>query len=194
MIVMSNPMDLFAKNIKLAMKAEKQANAFVLSTIIDNRPTSRVVLLKRFDKKKFIFFTNLTSNKAQAIINNSRVNMCFYWPNLDRQIRVEGVAKITAKNNSDYYFNSRNRQSQIGAWSSKQSQIMEHEDDLDKIFIDNKNKFANQAIPRPDFWGGIEINPVSMEFWYSGKFRLHSRVLYSKSIDSKIWIRQYLYP
>ncbi len=170
-----------------------EPTAMNLASVNENYlPSNRMVLLKKHDEKGFCFFTNLGSRKAQEIIKNPTVALCFYWGAQSRQIRIEGVAKIIADDEADKYFLSRPRESQIGAWASKQSQVMENREDFEKRIKFFTEKFANNQIDRPQFWSGFRVEPNSFEFWHEAEFRLHHRQLYKRLEDG--WQLDILYP
>jgi len=189
-----NPIHYFMNWFEDALKLNKQeANACVLSTISsDNCPSSRVVLLKEVNESGFTFFTNYKSSKAKDIDANPNVALNFYWPELERQVRVFGIAKKIAINESDSYFASRPRDSQMGAWLSDQSKVI----GLDFNFKDTLNclesKFKDKVVTRPLHWGGYCIVPVKVEFWQGRPSRLHDRLVYE--IDGNKWIINRLAP
>ena len=172
-----------------------EPTAMCLSTIDENNsPSSRMILLKKYDEKGFCFFTNLTSRKGKELVQNQNVALCFYWGVLGLQIRIKGkVEKVTAKE-ADDYFSSRRRGSQIGAWASKQScemeQWQEFQDRISKITED----FAGQDVPRPPFWSGFRVLPSEIEFWEEGEYRIHTREFYTRLEGSKGWEVKKLYP
>lgn len=173
----------------------KNYNAMVLSTIgLDNNPNARTVLLKFVSKKGFVFFTNYNSQKAKEIANNPNCCLTFYWHELDKQIRISGVCEKISSNESDKYFKSRNRSKQIGAWASKQSNILEDNLELENRIKHFEQKFTNKEIPRPDFWGGLVLKPNTLEFWQEGENRLHNRVVYKKKQSQDSWKILKLYP
>ena len=189
-----NPFHYFMNWFEDALKVNKQeANACVLSTISsDNCPSSRVVLLKEVNESGFTFFTNYQSSKAKDIDANPNVALNFYWPELERQVRITGIAKKIAINDSDTYFESRPRDSQMGAWLSEQSKVI----GLDFNFMDTLNslesKFKDKAVARPLHWGGYCIAPVKVEFWQGRPSRLHDRLVYE--IDGDKWTKKRLAP
>jgi len=189
-----NPIHYFVNWFDDALKVNKQeANACVLSTVSsDNFPSSRVVLLKEVNESGFTFFTNYQSSKAKDIDLNPNVALNFYWPELERQVRISGIAKKIAINDSDTYFESRPRDSQMGAWLSDQSKIIS----LDYNFMDTlnslQNNFKDKAVARPLHWGGYCIVPVKVEFWQGRPSRLHDRLVYE--IDGDKWIKKRLAP
>ncbi len=170
-----------------------EANAFLLSTVgADGDPSSRVVLLKGFDEHGFVFFTNYTSKKARDIAHESRVAMTFFWPELERQIHIRGVAGKTSREESENYFASRPAASKLGAWASKQSAKLAGRSKLEDEFETVKKRFEGGDIPCPDFWGGFRIVPTRFEFWQGRRSRLHDRICY-ELIDGA-WQILRLYP
>ena len=189
-----NPINYFVNWFEDAFKINKQeANACVLSTISsDNCPSSRVVLLKEVNENGFTFFTNYHSSKAKDIISNPNVSLNFYWPELERQVRIKGIARKIAINESDSYFASRPRDSQMGAWLSDQSKVI----GLDYNFMDTLNslesKYKDKSVARPLHWGGYCIVPGKVEFWQGRPSRLHDRLVYE--IDGNKWTKKRLAP
>ncbi len=158
----------------------------------DLKPSLRMVLLKGFDENGFCFYTNLTSRKSREITENSNVALCFYWGALGRQVRIEGQVISIDQKEADNYFHSRPRDSQIGAWASKQSQIMENWQDLENRILAINEQFENQEIPRPPFWSGYRVIANNIEFWEEGKYRIHNRLLYKRQNNK--WLLNKLYP
>lgn len=157
-------------------------NAMSLATVDDqHRPASRTVLLKYFDARGFVFFTNLSSNKAQHMHGNPHVSLLFFWPQLGRQVSVRGAAGRIAKAETLRYFMTRPRGSQIGAWVSAQSSVITSRSLLEMQFEEMKRKFAGKEVPLPSFWGGYRVVPEKVEFWQGRTDRLHDRFLYSKT-------------
>ena len=188
-----NPFELFANWYDLAIETEiNDPNAMTLSTISNNKPSSRVVLLKSHDEKGFVFYTNSNSKKGKSISENNNIALNFHWKTQNRQIRIEGQAKIVSSEIADSYFNSRPRGSQIGAWSSNQSAELNARSEL----IDNikkfEKKYGEQDIPRPSHWNGYIVKPKLIEFWQEMPFRIHDRVLYTL-LNNK-WEIKKLYP
>lgn len=190
-----NPLKLFAEWFEIANnnKSIKQANAMALATSINNMPSLRMVLLKDYNENGFYFYTNLISRKAHELLENPHAAICFYWEQIDLQIRIEGNVTKTSDEKSDQYFASRPRLSKIGAWASKQSSKMDNDDDLVKQFEYFKQKFADtDIIPRPDFWSGFCIKPTRYEFWEQGENRIHNRYAYTNNADN--WQITKLFP
>tara|TARA_B100001971_G_C18136974_1_gene508196 strand:- start:22 stop:669 length:648 start_codon:yes stop_codon:yes gene_type:complete len=189
----SHPVNLFSKWIERALKKDNEANAFVLSTVSENRiPSSRVILLRGCNEKGFTFFTNYRSAKATDIEKNNNVSLNFYWHEFQRQVRILGEAEKISATESDKYFNSRPRESQIGAWISDQSTVI----NLYYKFVNEMNKiesrFKGKKIERPLHWGGYHVTPTIIEFWQGRPFRLHDRLRYRLHKD--IWKIERLAP
>lgn len=188
-----NPFELFANWYDLAIETEiNDPNAMTLSTISNNKPSSRVVLLKSHDEKGFVFYTNSNSKKGKSISENNNIALNFHWKTQNRQIRIEGQAKIVSSEIADSYFNSRPRGSQIGAWSSNQSAELNARSEL----IDNikkfEKKYEDQDIPRPSHWNGYLVKPQLIEFWQEMPFRIHDRVVYT--LFNNKWKIKKLFP
>ena len=188
-----NPFELFNNWYDLACKTEiNDPNAMTLSTILNNQPSSRVVLLKSHDEEGFVFYTNSNSKKGKSINENNNIALNFHWKTQNRQVRIEGQAKIVSSEVADSYFNSRPRGSQIGAWSSNQSEeLISRSELIDKI-KKSETKYADQNIPRPLHWNGYLVKPKLIEFWQEMPFRIHDRVAYTL-LNNK-WEIKKLYP
>ena len=188
-----NPFSFFSLWMNDAINVVKEANAFVLSTVSNNNiPSSRVVLLKHFDQNGFIFYTNYDSDKSIDISNNKFVSLNFYWPNLERQVRISGKASRISSEKSDTYFKSRPKESKIGALLSHQSEEIDLNYDFSERFQKIKDSLKNSEIKRPDNWGGIIIKPNFFEFWQGKPSRLHDRICYK--IKENKWILYRLSP
>ncbi len=184
--VPENPMELFRNWFYDAEKHEDciEVNAMSLATSgLDGFPRIRVVLLKKFTWEGFIFYTNYNSAKGKAIAKNPKVSLAFFWPKMERQIIIKGIAGKLAENLSDGYFETRPRGSQIAAWSSPQSEVIPGKEFLENRFKEFEKKFENQEVPRPSFWGGYLVKPVEMEFWQGRPNRLHDRFRYTLQDD-----------
>ena len=159
-------------------------NAMSIATVdAAGRPSSRTVLLKYFDDRGFVFFTNLESNKATQIAGNENVSLLFFWPVLGRQVGIRGTAARIPTSETLKYFMTRPRGSQIGAWVSAQSSVISSRSLLEGKFEEMKRKFADREVPLPSFWGGFRVTPREFEFWQGRSDRLHDRFLYSRSGD-----------
>lgn len=192
--VLPNPIDQFTTWFnEYKSSAKHDPNAMVLSTVgTNNRPSSRVVLLKGISKGGFEFYTNYQSHKAHDIGVNNLVSLVFFWPELERQVRVEGKAERLSAAESDTYFKERPRGSQIGAWTSPQSQVVLNRQMLEERMAEMEKKFEGD-IDRPDNWGGYRIVPDSVEFWQGRSNRLHDRLIYIKGAK-KSWELKRLAP
>ncbi len=176
----SDPYSLFADWFSLASTAGiLLPEAMSLSTCnLDNRPSSRMVLLKSFDENGFVFYTNYGSRKAQELDANPHASLLFHWSVQQRQVRIEGEVSRVSKEVSAAYFNSRSRGSKIGAWASRQSQPLESRNNLKQREQYFQDKFPGD-VPLPDFWGGYILKPVQFEFWQGRLNRLHDRIVYT---------------
>ncbi|MFD2552326.1 pyridoxamine 5'-phosphate oxidase [Bizionia sediminis] len=173
---------------------QDETNAMTLATIgPDGFPKSRVVLLKRFTYEGFIFFTNYESEKGVAIANNPHVCLSFFWHGAERQIIIKGTAEKIAENLSDGYFESRPRGSQLGAIASKQSSIVKSREVLESDLKELEQAYEGKEIPRPSYWGGYIVKPVTIEFWQGRPNRLHDRIRYQLDADYN-WVKDRLSP
>jgi pyridoxamine 5'-phosphate oxidase len=171
-----------------------EPTAMTLSTVqANNRPSSRIVLLKNYDERGFCFYTNLTSRKGKELDKNQNVALNFYWDAHGHQVRIEGKVERVTEKESDDYFTSRKRGSQIGAWGSKQSLPMASDEELVARIGEITKQFGGAPIPRPPFWGGFRVVPDYFEFWENGEYRLHKRITYSEP-SGKDWKVTRIYP
>lgn len=170
-----------------------EPTAMCLATVDEkNRPSSRMILLKNFDERGFCFFTNLTSRKGGELEKNPNVALCFYWGVLGFQVRIEGKVEAVSTQEADDYFASRRRGSQIGAWSSKQSQEMQTWEEFQERIAKTTEDFAGQEITRPPFWSGFRVVPKRIEFWQEGEFRIHQREVFERCGEG--WEVRRVYP
>ncbi|MCB9094439.1 MAG: pyridoxamine 5'-phosphate oxidase [Halobacteriovoraceae bacterium] len=191
-----DPFDLFQEWYQEALKAQLvQPNYLTLSTANKKgHPSSRIVLLKEVEEKKFIFFTNYNSQKAQEIIENPFVSLNFYWVAINRQVSIRGVCQKTMRSKSEDYFASRPRDSQIAAVISKQSEITPSRDNMEAEFSRYKNEYEGKEIPCPEYWGGFEVTPSEFEFWQGRESRLHDRIFFEWNKSKNSWNRTRKYP
>jgi pyridoxamine 5'-phosphate oxidase len=191
---LDNPIDLFNAWYEDAKGCEFREPAAVCLSTADatGMPSSRMILFKKADDAGFVFYTNLGSMKAKEIRENPRAALCFYWMPLGKQVRVQGDVELVSGEEADAYFATRDRQSQIGAWASKQSQPLEGYFELERRAAEYGLKFGISKVPRPEFWSGYRIRPFRMEFWLEKPFRLHQRLLYTRTETG--WDTQWLFP
>jgi pyridoxamine 5'-phosphate oxidase len=190
-----DPIESFKIWFQEAKNAEvPEPNVMTLATA-DNKgnPSARIVLLKGVDERGFIFYTNYKSSKGEELVNNPRACLVFFWQELERQVRITGSVEKVSREESEVYFHSRPRESQIGAWTSPQSKIIEDRDYLNERYEKMLSKFSeSETIPIPDFWGGYIIVPETVEFWQGRPSRLHDRIIYTNK--SNQWKKERLAP
>tara|TARA_B100001029_G_C14957507_1_gene392454 strand:- start:116 stop:685 length:570 start_codon:yes stop_codon:yes gene_type:complete len=188
-----NPFKKFNQWFNLAKKHYPfDHTAFALSTSYNNKPYVRMVLLKKILPDGYVFFTNIESNKGKQFTINKNLAMCFYWENLNKQIRVTGRGEVIDDKSSDKYFFSRPKGSQIGAWASDQSREVRSRKSLLEKYKFFEKKFKKNLIERPKYWVGIKIIPCEFEFWQQGNFRMHKREVYY--LKSNSWRKKILSP
>lgn len=171
-----------------------EPNAMTVATATQSgKPSARIVLLKGFDERGFVFYTNYQSHKGQELADNPQAALVFWWAELERQVRIEGRVEKVSEQESDEYFHSRPFNSRLGAWASEQSQVIESRAVLEQRAQELKTKYENSDVPRPSHWGGLRVIPTSIEFWQGRSSRLHDRLLY-RLLDNGSWLIERLSP
>jgi pyridoxamine 5'-phosphate oxidase len=180
-----DPIKQFYGWFEAAIKAGiHDANAMTLATSFDEKPSARVVLLKDFDERGFVFFTNYASDKGRQLEKNPNAALVMYWMEVERQIRIEGKVEKTSHEESEKYFRTRLFGAQIGAWASHQSQVIDARRVLDARLEEMKQRFAEGQVPLPPHWGGFRVKPDRIEFWQGRSDRLHDRFRYTRQPDA----------
>jgi pyridoxamine 5'-phosphate oxidase len=196
-LIPPDPIERFRSVFALAEKLDRaiipEPNAMSLGTIGNrDQPYVRIVLLKAFDERGFVFYTSYDGKKGRQLIAHPRASLCFYWAPLSIQVRIEGrVTKVTEEE-ADAYFATRERRSQIGAWASRQSEPLETPTALDERVAEYEKEFEGKTVPRPEYWSGFRVWPERIEFWKGKPNRLHERHLYTR--DGEGWLIETLYP
>jgi pyridoxamine 5'-phosphate oxidase len=190
------PVRLFAEWFAEARRAEPvNTDAMALATVdADGLPNVRMVLLKGFDERGFVFYTNIDSVKGRELAGTPKAALTFYWKSLQRQVRARGSVEPVSQEDADVYFASRSRMAQIGAWASKQSSALESRMAFEKAIARYTAKYAIGAVPRPPNWSGYRIAPQEIEFWQERQFRLHDRIVFTRSSVTAPWTKTRLYP
>ena len=189
----ANPITEFLSAIERATARHVDTAPVALATAdAMGHPSVRMVLLRGADERGFDFFTNYESRKALELAENPYAALCFHWDSLEEQIRIEGRVELLAPGESDAYFKSRPRGSQLGAWASDQSRVLSTRETLEEQYRAIERRFEGQPVPRPPFWGGFRLVPSRIEFWYGRPDRLHDRIVYNRSGDG--WTIERLYP
>jgi pyridoxamine 5'-phosphate oxidase len=189
-----DPIDLFREWFDEAEESGimlPEATALATATA-DGMPSSRMVLLKAFSEDGFVFYTNYGSRKARELEANPRAALLMHWTVLQRQVRIEGQVTRLSQSESDAYFQTRGRGSRIGAWASRQSQVLDIRSDLERRVSETEERFKDQDVPLPEFWGGYRVVPERIEFWQGRVNRLHDRLIFSRAGQS--WDTERLYP
>jgi len=190
------PFQLFAAWLEQATATEpRDPTAMTLATVdADGMPNARMVLLKGADERGFVFFTNLGSQKGQELDGQPKAALVFHWKSLNKQVRVRGPVEAVSGEEADAYFATRPKQAQIGAWASKQSTPLESRLAFEKAIAITAAKYALGTVPRPPFWSGFRIVPLSIEFWQDRPFRLHDRIVFKREAAGAAWSKTRLYP
>jgi pyridoxamine 5'-phosphate oxidase len=187
-----NPITLFRRWFGEAIASgSKLPDAMTLATAIkDGSPSARMVLLKEVDDRGFVFYTNYRSSKARQLEENPQAALVFYWAQLDRQVRVEGNVERVSAAESDEYFKTRPRESQLGAAASPQSEVIANRESLENSFRELEERYRDRAVERPEHWGGYRVKPERIEFWQNRTGRLHDRILYERQTDGSWSIKR----
>ncbi len=190
----ADPLEIFKSWLAEAESAEpNDPTALSLSTVgEDGMPSSRMVLLKGYDARGFVFYTNYESRKGRQLLDHPKAAMLFHWKSLRRQVRIEGAVEQVSAAEADEYFASRPKQSQIGAWASDQSRPLEGRFELEKRVAKFAAKYGLGKVPRPPHWSGFRVVPRLIEFWQDGAFRLHDRLVYTRVGED--WTTERLFP
>jgi pyridoxamine 5'-phosphate oxidase len=191
-----DPFKLFGEWLEDAKKSEpNDPNAMALATADDSGlPNVRMVLMKDFNEQGFVFYTNFESQKGQEILATEKAALLFHWKTLRRQVRIRGVTEWVSEKEADAYFQSRPRDSRIGAWASQQSRPLKGRFELETAVAMYTARYAISEVPRPPHWSGFRVKPVAIEFWHDRPFRLHDRVVFRRERPDVEWAKSRLYP
>lgn len=195
--VADDPIEQFTSWFGDAREAEvSEPNAMTLATAApDGLPSARIVLLKGVDDRGFRFFTNYESRKGAELAQNPWVALVFWWAPLERQVRITGRVERTSEEESSEYFQSRPRDSQLGAWASPQSRVVDSRDELEEAFDRATEEYEEESVPRPSHWGGYVVRPTEVEFWQGRRSRLHDRLRYRRAdVEANEWTLERLAP
>lgn len=192
--VADDPIQQFTRWFDEAVRADVlEPNAMCLATATpDAYPSARMVLLKGVDARGFVFYTDYRSRKGQELSDNPCASLCFFWAELERQVRINGAVQRVSRSESDAYFQSRPLPSRIGAWTSSQSSVLTSREVLEEALVRNEARFADGAVPLPEHWGGFRIVPEEIEFWQGRPSRLHDRIQFQKRAG--VWVKRRLSP
>lgn len=170
-------------------------NAMALATVsADGMPNARMVLLKGHDARGFVFYTNLQSQKGNELAENAKAALCFHWKSLHRQVRIQGPISPVSDDEADAYYQSRGRESRIGAWASQQSRAYDTRAELEAAYAEMDAKYPGEDVPRPPHWSGRRVTPLRIEFWQDGAHRLHDRLVFKRASAEGVWQIERLYP
>ncbi len=192
--VAADPIAQFTRWFEEAVSAAVvEPNAMCLATATpDAYPSARMVLLKGFDARGFVFYTDYRSRKGQELADNPHASLCFFWAELERQVRINGAVQRVSRTESDEYFQSRPLPSRVGAWTSHQSMVLTDRSVLEQQLATNEERFASGHVPLPDHWGGFRIIPEEFEFWQGRESRLHDRIQFRR--EAGAWVKRRLSP
>lgn len=195
--LMLEALDAFSRLFDEAKGCEADATGMTLATAdAQGKPAARIVLLKHFDARGFVFYSHTDGRKGAELAANPQAALLFWWPHVGEagvEVRIEGATEPVSDEEADAYFAQRPRMSQIGAWASEQSRTLDERDSFERRIDAFEREFEGRAVPRPDDWSGTRVVPRAIEFWHGAKFRLHERWLYERGVDGE-WTKRMLYP